>query len=153
MIDVKAYHQKAGHCGPSSLKMVLGFYGVEKTERELGKLTSCRPKVGTSADNLVKAAKGLGFKAFYKDLAEIKELRAYLRKKIPVIVNWYSVYEDHYSVVVDIDKENIYIQDPEFGHIRSMKLDYFKKIWFGIKGDILNSQDDLIIRRMIVIEK
>lgn len=153
MIEVKAYHQKAGHCGPSSLKMVLGYYGVEKTESELGKLVKCRPLIGTSVDNLIKTAKKLGFEAFYKDFADIRDLRFYLRKKVPVIVNWFSVCEDHYSVVVDVDKENIYLQDPEFGHIRSMKIGYFKKIWFGIRGDLLNTKDDIVIRRMIVIER
>jgi len=153
MIKIKSHKQKVGQCGPSSLKMVFAYYGLEKTEAELAKLTKCKPTVGTSAKNLVNVAKRFGFQAFYKDLAEIKDLRNYLRKNIPVIVNWFSTDEDHYSVVVGINKKDIYLKDPEIGRGRKMDINYFKKLWFGINGSILKSKDDLVIRRIIVIKK
>ena len=38
MLNVKPYREKPEYCGPASLKMVLGYYGIEKTEDELANL-------------------------------------------------------------------------------------------------------------------
>ena len=52
-----------------------------------------------------------------------------------------------------MDKENIYLEDPGLGHRRAMKLTTFKRLWFDFPNDFLQSKSELIIRRMIVIEK
>lgn len=53
----------AGMCGPASLKMVLGYYGVEKSEAELAKLCGTDPDLGTDDIGIKRAAEGLGFNA------------------------------------------------------------------------------------------
>lgn len=154
MLNIKSYRQKPELCGPACLKMVLEYYGIEKSEKELADLTLYQPLKGVSAENLLKAAKGMGLNAFYKDLSEIKDLESHvLKKKIPVIVDWFSTNDGHYSVVVDIDKENIYMQDPELGNLRTLDIETFKRVWFDFKGNYLTSKNDIIIRRMIVIYK
>lgn len=154
MLDIKPYRQKPELCGPASLKMVLEYYGIEKSENELADLTLYQPSKGVNAENLLKAAKGLGLNAFYKDLSKIKDLELYvLKKKIPVIVDWFSTNDGHYSVVVDINKENIYMQDPELGNLRTLDIETFQKVWFDFTGNYLVSKDDIIIRRMIIIYK
>lgn len=154
MLDVKPFRQRSEFCGPACLKMVLEYYGVRKSEKELARLANYTKSKGASAENLLKAAKKLGFKGAIKDFAEIKDVREYvLRKKTPVIVPWFSVYEDHYSVVVDIGKDSIYLQDPELGHLRAMKVDRFKILWFDLQlgNKPLRSRDQVIIRRLIAI--
>jgi len=154
MLSVKPYRQKPELCGPASLKMVFQYYGIEKTEDELANLAGYIPSKGVNADGLINAAKELGLNAFYKDFSEIKDLKEHVvGKKIPVIVDWFSLDDGHYSVVVDMDDKNIYIQDPELGSLRTMELDTFKRVWFDFDGDYLKSKDDIIIRRMIVISK
>ena len=154
MLNVKPFRQSSGFCGPASLKMVLGYYGIKKSEKELANLSGSTPGKGVGAEGLLKAAKALGFKAHVKDFSEIKDLKTYvLKKKIPVIVDWFSTHDGHYSVAVDIDRKNIYLQDPELGSIRTIDLQTFKRIWFDFTGDFLTSKDDMIIRRMIVIFK
>ena len=76
-----------------------------------------------------------------------------MQKKIPVIVDWFSTDEGHYSSVVDINQENIYLQDSELRGIRTMKIKTFRRVWFDFSGDVLHSKDEIIIRRMIVIDK
>ena len=64
MLKVKAHRQEPGCCGPACLKMILHYYGIEKSEKELAKLTACKPSCGTSAESIVEAAKKIGFDAF-----------------------------------------------------------------------------------------
>lgn len=152
MLKVKSFRQKAGFCGPASLKMILDYFDVKKSEKKLAKLSGCTKTKSVEAKNLLKAAKNLGFKGFIKDFSEIKDIKEYvLKKKIPVIVNWFSHDEGHYSVVVGIDKGNTYLQDPEIGRIRKIDIKTFKRIWFDFPGKFLRSKNDIIIRRLIVI--
>lgn len=158
MLKVKSFEQeKTGFCGPASLKMVLDYFGIKKSEGKLAKLSGCTKSKGVEAENLLKAAKELGFKGFIKDFSKIEDIRKYvLRKKIPIIVDWFSSFfvpGGHYSVVVDIDKKNIYLQDPEIGRARVLPIETFKKVWFDFLGKYLRSKNDIIIRRLIIIFK
>ena len=72
MLHLTPYRQRPGYCGPASLKMVLDYYGLKKTELELGKLARCNPNKGTSAEGILKAAKILGFQGFIKDNANLQ---------------------------------------------------------------------------------
>lgn len=154
MLELKPFRQKPGRCGPACLKMVTCYYGIKKSEKELVKLCGCKPSKGVGAKGLINAAKKLGLEGFIKDFSEIKDIKYYVhQKEIPVIVDWFSHDEGHYSVVADIDKENIYIQDPGLGYLRAMKIKQFKRVWFDFSGGFLKSKDDIILRRIIVIYK
>jgi len=154
MLKVKPFRQKTGFCGLASLKMVLDYFGVKKNERDLVKLTGCTKAKGAEAKNLLKAAEKLGFKGSIKDFSEIEDVKKYVqKKKIPVIVDWFSQDEGHYSVVVGIDKKNIYLQDPELGRIRKLDIETFKRVWLDFPGRFLKSKNEIIIRRLIAIYK
>jgi len=153
MLKVKPLLQKPGLCGVASLKMVLDFLGIKKSEKELIKLTNASREKGTSAKNIVKVVRQMGLKGFVKDFATFSDIGKYLAKKIPVIVDWFSKNDGHYSVVVGIDKKYIYLQDPEIGRIKKVDLKTFKRVWFDFPGHFLKSKKDIIIRRLIVIYK
>ena len=154
MLNIKPFRQSSGFCGPACLKMILEHYGVKKSERELAKLSGATPNAGVGAEGLLKAAKALGLKGFFKDLSEVKDLKHYvINKKIPVIVDWFSSTDGHYSVVVDLNRKNIYLQDPEVANVQRLDIETFKRVWFDFSGDFLQSKDQIIIRRIIVIYK
>lgn len=154
MLNVKPFRQRTGFCGPATLKMVLAFYGVEKTEAELATLTGTNDEVAAEGDKLLEVAKSFGLKGFVKDFAELSDIKEYvMNKQIPVIVDWFYKDDGHYSVVVDVNDETILLQDPYLGYVRSLKPDTFYRIWFDFIGNFLKSKDDLFIRRMIVIHK
>lgn len=153
MLKVKPFRQRSGFCGPAALKMVLDYYGIEKSEKELARLSGCTRTKGTRGENLLKASKKLGLKGFIKDFSEINDIRKYLKEKLPVIVDWFSTDEGHYSVVIGIDQKNVYLQDPELGHVRTMKIKTFKRVWFDFPNEFLKSKDELVIRRMIVLSR
>ena len=133
--------------------MVLDFYGVSKTEKDLVKLSGATRERGIEAPALLQVAKKFGFKGFIKDYAAFKDIKKYLKRNVPVIVDWFSVDDGHYSVVVGMDKKFIYLNDPELGKVRKLELKVFKRVWFDFKGDFLKSSRDFIIRRMMVITK
>jgi ABC-type bacteriocin/lantibiotic exporter with double-glycine peptidase domain len=137
--------------------MILDYFGIKKSEKELAKLSGCTKAKGIEAKGLLKAAERLGLKGFIKDFSEIADIKKYvLKKKIPIIVDWFSPFfnpDGHYSVVVDIGKKNIYLQDPEIGRVRVLPIETFKRLWFDFPGEFLKSKKEIIIRRMLVIHK
>jgi predicted deacylase len=154
MLNITPFRQKPGYCGPASLKIVLGFFGVKITEKKLVEISGCSRSRGVSAEGIVQGARKLGFVAKIKDFSDLKDIDEWVnRKKIPVIVDWFAFEGGHYSVVCGMDEENIYLEDPSLGHCRAMKLTTFKRLWFDFPNDYLKSKSELIIRRMIVIEK
>lgn len=153
-INIKPFTQTTGMCGPTVLRMVFDFYGLTISEEELINLTHCDPNIGIEAEIMAKVSDELGFKTVIKDNATFDDLREYVvDKKIPVIVDWFSEDDGHYSVVVDIDSQNIYLQNPEFKEIQKMPLDKFKRVWFDFREDFIGSKEDVIIRRVIAIYK
>jgi len=152
LLKVKPRRQKPDYCGVVSLKMVLDCYGIVKSEGYLAKLSGWRKNYGTSAEGIIKTAQQLGLEAYKKDFSTLEDIRKYLDQKIPVIVDWFSCEEGHYSVAVGIDKQNIYLQDPEIGKIRKLDKKVFMRVWFDFPNDFLQSKNDLIIRRIIVIK-
>lgn len=163
-ITIKPFQETlhASMCGPASLKMVLAYYGIEKTEQELAQLAGTDPDLGTSAEGIKKAAESLGFTVEIKDESTFEDIQAWLEKKVPVIVNWFTrgridyhesdVPDGHLSVMVGLDDEFIYLQDPEIGKLRKIARDDFMKVWFDFKGEYINP-DELIIRQIIAIYK
>lgn len=154
MIPLKPFRQTPGYCGPACLVMIFDYYGIKMTEKEIAKKAGSIRSIGTNTKGLVKVAKELGFKTILKDNADIKDLKSFIKKEIPVIVDWFSPEgepDGHYSVVVNIDKQNIYLQDPELGHLRSLNLQVFKRLWFDFPGNFIKSSNDLVLRRMLAV--
>ena len=134
--------------------MVLGFLGVKITEKKLAEISGCTQSCGIGAEGLVQAAQKLGFRARIKDFSDLEDIQEWVnRKKIPVIVDWFAFEGGHYSVVSGIDKENIYLEDPSLGYRRALKLATFKRLWFDFPNSYLKSKNELIIRRMIIIDR
>jgi len=149
-------------CGPASLKMVFDYYGIEKSEAEIAKMCNVDENLGTDDKTLKRVAEESGLKVEIKNNSTFENIQEWLDKKVPVIVNWFTRgradYEDsevadgHYSVVVGLDDEYIYLQDPEIGKLRKAEKDDFMKVWFDFTGEYINS-DELIIRQLIAIRK
>jgi len=149
-------------CGPASLKIVLDYYGIEKSEKELVKMTGWNKILGVNDRGIKKAAEKLGFKVKIKNNSNYKDIQSWLNKGVPVIVNWFTkgrndypeseTADGHYSVAVGLDDKFIYLQDPEIGKIRKIKRYDFMRVWFDFKGDYIKS-NELIIRQIIIIYK
>lgn len=149
-------------CGPASLKMVLNYYNIDKTEEEMAELCGTTKDLGTDDKGIKQAVEGLGFKLEIKDNGTFEDIKNWLDKRVPVIVDWFTRgradYDDsetadgHYSVVVGLDDRYIYIQDPEIGGLRKMERKDFMKVWFDFTGEFIKP-NELIIRQLIAIYK
>jgi hypothetical protein len=165
MLDVKPFQETLhrGYCGPATLKIVFSYYGLEKTEQELAQLCGIDKNLGTDDKTVKRAAEQLGFKVEIKNFADYGDIQDWLEKGVPVIVDWFtrgrSDYDDsevadgHYSVVMGLDEENIYLQDPEIGGVRTITRDDFMKVWFDFTGERIESWNEMIIRQIITVYK
>ena len=138
--------------------MVLGYFGIRETQKKLGKVARTTMTTGTTHKGMALALRTYGFDAKVKHTTStFDDLRTLVvKKKLPVIVNWYSVFNPpasgHYSVVVHIDAKNITLMDPEIRGLRTMSLDEFHKLWFDFDEDLdfRNPPLKTIFRWMIV---
>ena len=97
-------------------------------EKHFRDLCDSGERKGTHPDDIVRAARSLGFDAELHEHMSLKELISYISHKIPVIVNiqaWsneknplkkakaYNKLEDgHYVVAIGFNDANIYFEDP-----------------------------------------
>lgn len=163
-IKLKSFRENSagGYCGPASLKIVLDYYGMEKSEDELAKLCKNSKTLGSTPENLKKVAEKFGFKVEIKEKSTFRDLEKWLDKKVPVIVDWFTrgrsdytdsdIADGHYSVVCGLDEKFIYLEDPELGKIRKMAKDDFLTVWFDFRGKYIKPEE-LTIRMIIVIYK
>ena len=162
MLKIKPFQEtlNASMCGPASLKIVLRYYGVEATEKELAKLAGNSSNLGADDKGLVRTARYFGFKVKIKNNSNFKDIEKWLDKKVPVIVNWFTggrkdysdsdIADGHYSVVAGLDDKFIYLHDPEIGKIRKLKRDDFRRVWFDFTGEYIKPKE-LIVRQIIAV--
>lgn len=147
-------------CGPASLKIVLEYYGVEKTEQELARLCGVEKDLGTNDQGLKNAAEQLRFTVEIKNESTFEDIKKWLDRNVPVIVNWFTrgrtdytdsdVADGHYSVVAGLDDDFIYLQDPEIGSVRKLAREDFMAVWFDFTGKYIKP-DELVIRQSIAV--
>lgn len=110
-------------CGPSSLLSVARYYGIHTSEMELAAEAGTTKKDGTTPMGLVEAAGKHGLKAEVITEMTIDQLKTYLDRKIPVIVdiqayadkpgNYAKDWKDgHYVVAVGYDSQHLFFMDP-----------------------------------------
>lgn len=162
MLNTKAFQETLNNscCGPATLKIVFSYYGIDKSEKELAKISGWDKDLGIDDKAIKKAAEQLGFKIKIKNNSTFKDIESWLKKGVPVIVNWFtrgrSDYSDsavpdgHYSVVAGLDDKFIYLQDPEIGKIRKLDKEDFLTVWFDFRGKYIKP-DELIIKQIIAI--
>lgn len=163
-LNVKPFQETlhADMCGPASLKIVLDYYGLNKSEKELAELTGLVPGLGINDKSIAKAAESLGFNVEIKNKSSFEDIEEWLKKGVPVIVDWFTrgrqdygdseMADGHYSVVIGLDNEYIYLQDPEIGGERKIDREDFMRVWFDFTGHYLKPRE-LVIRQLIAIYK
>jgi ABC-type bacteriocin/lantibiotic exporter with double-glycine peptidase domain len=147
-------------CGPACLKIVFAYFGRHVSEKEIAKACRTSPKSGTTGTNLVKGARRFGFDAELVDHSNFRTIAKWLRRGVPVIVDWTSTVSSgprapmaggHYSVVCGLGKRHIVLQDPAVGRRRRLSRTSFQSVWFDFKYVFPKSADDLIIRRLLLV--
>jgi hypothetical protein len=129
-------------CGPVALLNVLHLKDdFSRTEEELAKICGAQPGVGTSNENLFKAAQEVGIKVIeVKSDATISDIERNIDNGAYVIICYANAFSGngHYAVVTDYDKRAIYCRDSNFGLFRFRK-EYLDKFWHGQRDASIGS--------------
>jgi predicted double-glycine peptidase len=142
-------------CGPAAVQAVLRHWGHDVAEQTLMDLMETNSEVGTHPENIVRGVRSLGLQAELKQNVTLDELQHFTSSGNPVIALgqvWRSggqgsptsVADDwesgHYIVVLGVDKDNVYFQDP---YLRMCKgfapRKEFEAHWHQAMGGDLNN--------------
>lgn len=132
----KHMYQTFNNCGPATLSMVLFWYGIEKSQKELADLM--RPYQHPKGDNddktifpeeFAKTAQDFGLLAINRPNGTIEQLKYFVANDIPVVVKtWLRPNEDigHFRIVRGFDEtKKVIIQDDSY-HGPNKKIAYNK---------------------------
>lgn len=153
MIPIKPYKQSRGYCGITCLMSIFDYYSIKTSENKLVKLSNSTRKDGCTAEDLISASSYFGFDSFYKENSSIKDIKKYVSKGIPIIIDWFSpTGGGHYSIIVNVNYKELTYMDPEFGEFKKMRIDDFVSKWFDYNGNAPLSKEDFILKGMIAIK-
>jgi len=133
--------------------MVLAHYAIHASEAEIRMHAQTTLEYGTAPEHLASAAERYGLVGEWERNATIEGLRGALENRIPVIVNWFSTDEGHYSVVVGVDETSVTLLDPEIGAHRTFDHETFMRAWFDFPFPWIQTSSDLRIRWMLPLTK
>lgn len=153
LLDVPHFLQSDDStCGPASLRMVFAYYGVNRSEKSISQACKHTYELGCQGEDMVCAAEMFGFNAFIKNNSTVKELREYVNRGIPVIVDWFcgDPPEGHSSVVVGVSNKNVYILDPWLEEMRVVAIEDFRRCWFDFRETPI-TPDNLYVGQIMII--
>ncbi|MEY3784586.1 MAG: hypothetical protein RLZZ230_908 [Candidatus Parcubacteria bacterium] len=118
-------------CGPTSLQMVLEYYGAVHSEAKLARQMQTSSEMGTCPLQMQEIALKHGFYCYVNKEASYEEMIFLLSLGVPPIVRFIEPdeNEDHYSVVVAANKDKITINDPWNGPEQEFSKTDFIKRW------------------------
>src|SRR4051812_8994795 len=161
LLKTTSVEQGQALCGPACLRIVAAYFGRDASEEKLARACRSSPVSGTTGANMLRGALSLGLAGAIIDGARFNTIETWLRKGVPVIVDWMSigqsratkgpVIEGHYSVVCGLTGSHIVLEDPAVGHRQRMPRSDFQRAWFDFTHVYPETKDDLIIRRMIIV--
>jgi ABC-type bacteriocin/lantibiotic exporter with double-glycine peptidase domain len=132
---VPIYRQTYMDCGPTSLRMVLNFYGKNYSQEEVVKARWGR---GTKTSDMESYARSQGFIAYSYYDSDKKNMKYLIAQGYPLITlgvpppNWRDkmryIGEGHYVVVVGYDetKKAFMVHDPAPGRRLEIPYEVFK---------------------------
>jgi ABC-type bacteriocin/lantibiotic exporter with double-glycine peptidase domain len=133
--NVPTYKQPPADCGPTSIRMVLSYYGQNFTEEEIGK---ARKGKGTKVSDLEAYSRSVGFEVYSFFDSKKDQMKYLIAQGYPLIAigvrppDWTKnekyTGEGHYVVLVgynDLEKF-FYIHDPNGGRKFHIPYDVFK---------------------------
>jgi hypothetical protein len=129
-IEIRRVWQKKGHCGPTSLEMMLSLYGLAVSQEAIAEAAGVEETIGENGsriDELALAIEALvpGYVLMAKYDSSVEDLESLVEEYgLPTGIEWQGVFVDdegapfeegHYSVVVKVDRDTgaITIADPE----------------------------------------
>ena len=110
--------------GAASLQAVLNYWGTDQREDELMALLGTTPDGATPPESIVEVARQFNYSAELRENLTLADLETSIAAGVPVIIAaqayaanesppYTQDWEDgHYMVVIGVDSENVYLEDP-----------------------------------------
>lgn len=160
------YHifQSFNNCGPAALSMALSYYGINKSQEELGQ--SLRPYQNPQGDNDDKSvtleevgikAEEFGLIAYHRPNGSVEILKQFIAKGIPVLARTYLKKDDdigHYRIIKGYDDTTSQlIQDDSFQG-KNLRYSYteFNELWedFNFEYLVMVPPDKKVVAESII---
>jgi len=117
-------------CGPTSIQMVLAYFGPSHSFEKIAKISQYKKKDGLSNRDLVETLQTLDFTVREKTNATWADLARFNTTDKVIIVSWMKFgYIGHFSVVEKVSKDFIELADPHDGKIVNIKKMIFMRLW------------------------
>lgn len=160
------YHifQTFNNCGPAAMSMALSYYGINRTQQELGQ--SLRPYQNPQGNNddksvtlseLAQKSKEYGLVPFHRPNGTIEIVKKFLTYDMPVVTRTLlRENEDigHYRVIKGYDDTTgVFIQDDSLqGKNLQYTYDEFRTLWkqFNYEYLVLAPQEKVYIAELIL---
>ena len=146
-------------CGACALQAILGYWGRDVDETHLMEILHTTSEEGTYPEDIVRGARSLGFDAEARDNLTLDEVERFTAEGHPMIALgqfWLSEKEmavsvteewetGHYIVVLGVDKDYVYIQDP-FARMSKAFIPRktFEERWHQVMGGKLEKNPKLM---------
>ncbi|MFH1308343.1 MAG: cysteine peptidase family C39 domain-containing protein [archaeon] len=120
-------------CGPAALATVFCYYNKCQDYPEL--LKKSELSKGTDNPKMKEMAEEIGFKTFTKENSSLEDIKNYLARNIPVIINYIEpeLNWGHYAIITNIN-DKITLANPDTGKQEKMEISEFEKRWISGSG-------------------
>ncbi|WP_342510770.1 tetratricopeptide repeat protein [Sporosarcina sp. FSL K6-1522] len=127
-ISLKPIKQKVNYCVPASIAMILGTFGVEKSQDEIAK--HIFDKTGSRISDTVRYMESLGFLARYFK-GSVNLYKPLIDAGVPVLLDLFVENGSHVQVVKGYDDciGTLEIQDPNSLHSSYVRYERFDTIY------------------------
>ena len=116
-------------CGAACMRMVLEFFGIKKTEKQLIRLLGTNKVRGTWHKDFPRILEKYKLTYVVERSGTLEDIKRYMKGGYEVIVGYMPGECDHYSVVKKIDNDFIYFWDPSKGPDNKEGIKEFKRTW------------------------
>ena len=146
-------------CAPTSIEMVLNYFDVPHTVKEITKVTDYKKEGGMCNLQLVKAILNFGLKVKKRTNVSWEELTKENTEESVIIVSWMlEGYIGHISVVEKVTETHIFLAEPTTGKVLKLERIKFLRLWWDFEAqgrDIWypETKSDIQLRFMIVVTK
>lgn len=148
LVDVR--QSTSYSCGAGAMQAVMMYYGDEYMEGDLIQEMGTSPEAGTTPTAMANFAREAGYNAEIREGLTLRDLEKAVQADIPVTVAiqawrdtsleqqpWKDRWDDgHYVVVMGLDKNNVYVEDPSLlGSRGVIPRAEFEERWHDVEGD------------------
>lgn len=133
-ILVPFYSQKFDYsCGAATLRMVLAYWGINRSETTIARMAGTTKQHGTSPTGLVNAIRSMDLSYKRSAQAQLADISAALRRGRPVLIHYREPGEEssHYALVVGMNDKEIIMHDAYHGKDFILSRAEFRRRWIG----------------------